>query len=66
MRLAQLIQDFAADDSGSTAMEYSLLGTLIALGCIVAFTTLGNGLTNLFGSNNQGAGAAIEGAANQL
>ena len=39
---------FAQDESGATAIEYGLIAALIAVGIIVAATTLGNGLSNLF------------------
>ncbi len=43
-----IIAQFAKDESGATAIEYGLIAALIAVGIIVAATTLGNGLSNLF------------------
>ena len=57
---------FARDESGATAVEYGLIAALMAVACIIAFTTLGNGLTNLFGSSSSGAGGAMESAASTV
>ena len=40
---------FAKDESGATAIEYGLIAALIAVGIIVAATTLGGQLSALFG-----------------
>ena len=37
-----------ADSRGVTAMEYALIGSLIAVAIIVALTTLGNGISTTF------------------
>ena len=42
------IRRFAADESGATAIEYGLIAALIAVGIIVAATTLGGSLSDLF------------------
>ncbi len=47
------------DESGATAIEYGLIAALIAVGIIVAATTLGNGLSNLF----NGIGGRLDNAA---
>ncbi|WP_108460354.1 Flp family type IVb pilin [Devosia naphthalenivorans] len=39
---------FAQDESGATAIEYGLIAALIAVGIIVAATTLGGSLSGLF------------------
>jgi pilus assembly protein Flp/PilA len=57
---------FGYDESGATAIEYALLGMLVAMGAIVAFGTFGNGLALLFGSSETGAGAHIEDAAGRV
>ena len=44
----QLLARFARDDSGATAIEYGLIAALIAVGIIVAATTLGGSLSDLF------------------
>jgi pilus assembly protein Flp/PilA len=40
---------FVNDESGATAIEYGLIAALIAVGIIVAATTLGGSLSDLFG-----------------
>lgn len=40
---------FVNDESGATAIEYGLIAALIAVGIIVAATTLGTNLSGLFG-----------------
>ncbi len=43
-----IVAQFAKDESGATAIEYGLIAALIAVGIIVAATTLGNSLSGLF------------------
>ena len=43
-----LFARFAQDESGATAIEYGLIAALIAVGIIVAATTLGGSLSDLF------------------
>ncbi len=42
------VAKFIDDESGATAIEYGLIAALIAVGIIVAATTLGGGLSGLF------------------
>lgn len=49
---------FFRDESGSAAIEYALLGALIALGAILALEALGSSLGELFG----GVTAKLDGA----
>lgn len=44
------IARFVNDESGATAIEYGLIAALIAVGIIVAATTLGQSLSGLFES----------------
>lgn len=44
----KLLKNFAADESGATAIEYGLIAALIAVGIIVAATALGGNLSGLF------------------
>jgi pilus assembly protein Flp/PilA len=44
----QLLARFAKDESGATAIEYGLIAALIAVGIIIAATTLGGSLSDLF------------------
>jgi pilus assembly protein Flp/PilA len=39
---------FVADESGATAIEYGLIAALIAVAIILAATTLGGSLSDLF------------------
>ena len=50
---------FAQDESGATAIEYGLIAALIAVGIIVAATTLGGNLSTLF----ENIGTRLEGEA---
>lgn len=65
-RLCFAVSRFGADESGATAIEYGLIASMIAVACIAAFMTLGNGLENLFGSSSTGVGGAMEDAATSL
>ncbi|HVX81267.1 MAG TPA: Flp family type IVb pilin [Devosiaceae bacterium] len=46
--MMKYIAQFAKDESGATAIEYGLIAALIAVGIIVAATTLGSSLSGLF------------------
>lgn len=39
---------FIADESGATAIEYALIGTLISVTIIVSAGAIGNAVNNLF------------------
>ena len=39
--MRELIKRFANDERGATAIEYSLIATVIGVACIGAFTQLG-------------------------
>lgn len=43
-----IITRFVEDESGATAIEYGLIAALIAVGIIVAASTLGGSLSHLF------------------
>ncbi len=64
--LAQIFKRFAADQSGTTAIEYALLGTIIAIALVATFTLLGDNVANMFGSGTDGSTATIERAADAL
>lgn len=64
--LAHIIKRFAADETGATAIEYALLGTLIAVALVASFTLVGDGVTNMFGSGSSGATGSIDSAVNKL
>jgi len=58
--LGSIIASFRADERGATAIEYGLIAGLVAVGLIVAFTTLGGAITGLFNYVVDTAGAAID------
>lgn len=64
--LAQILKRFAADDSGTTAIEYALLGTIIAVALVASFTLVGDGVANMFGGGNEGAVSALDNAVGNL
>ncbi len=43
-----MLKRFVKDESGATAIEYGLIAALIAVGIIVAATTLGENLVATF------------------
>jgi len=47
-RLSAILRDFLESDDGVTAMEYALLGGLIAVVIIVAVSRVGTGTSALF------------------
>jgi len=49
-RLHQLASSFCADESGVTAIEYALIGALIAVVIALAVSTVGSSLNALFTS----------------
>lgn len=61
--LAKILKQFYADECGAVAIEYGLIAGLMAVASIFAFATMSNGLQNLFGATNDGAGNAISSAA---
>lgn len=46
--MKKLLNRFAADQSGATAIEYGLIAGLISVVIIVSITALGTKLTNQF------------------
>ena len=64
--MPSLIEQFAGDEGGATAIEYGLIAALIAVAAIVAMTTLGNGLAGLFAYTSDKANTAWTQAATQL
>ena len=41
---------FAHDEEGASLVEYGLLLSLVAVVCVAAITTLGTGISTMFGS----------------
>jgi pilus assembly protein Flp/PilA len=48
LRLSAMVRRFAADASGTTAMEYALLGVLIAVAIVMAVGQVGDGVKPLY------------------
>lgn len=60
--LGRLLRSFAADDDGTTAIEYGLIAALIAMALIGGMTAFGTGVTDMFGYVRDTAGAAMDNA----
>jgi len=48
------MKDLAADTSGTTAIEYALIGTLISIVIVTAVTAIGTKLSTMFSQINFG------------
>lgn len=48
--MTKFINKFVKDESGATAIEYGLIAALIAVVLVAVMATLGDGLTNAFGT----------------
>ena len=48
--MKKMIKRFLMEEDGVTAIEYGLIAGLIAVVIIVALTTVGSGLNNIFGT----------------
>jgi pilus assembly protein Flp/PilA len=46
--MKSLVKRFVKDESGATAIEYGLIAALIAVGIIVAVTSMGTELSGIF------------------
>ena len=64
--MPRMVAVFLTDDSGATAIEYGLIAAMIAVGAILAFTSLGNGLRTLFDNVDERAGNVITEASGSL
>lgn len=53
------IQQFLKDESGATAIEYALLGTLIGVALLGTFTMLGDNVRIMFSGGTNAAGDVI-------
>lgn len=51
--LRNLWSRFASDNRGSTAIEYGLIATLIAVGALGGMTALGSGVSGSWGATAQ-------------
>ena len=44
------LRTFLTDDSGATAIEYGLIAALVSVAAMGALMTMGNALSNMFGT----------------
>lgn len=51
--LKELSSRFARDTRGTTAIEYGLIATLVAVGCLGGMTALGGGVSGSWGATAQ-------------
>ncbi|MGN6158504.1 MAG: Flp family type IVb pilin [Devosia sp.] len=54
-----LVERFARNESGATAIEYGLIAALMAVACIAAFEVFGSSLQGLFQRVSDTAGNAM-------
>jgi pilus assembly protein Flp/PilA len=50
--MIKTLKTFMKDENGATAIEYGLIAALVAVAIVGALTTLGTGLTGMFGTVN--------------
>jgi len=50
--MTNIAKKFLKDESGATAIEYGLIAALVAVAIVGALTTLGSGLSTMFGKVN--------------
>jgi pilus assembly protein Flp/PilA len=50
--MIKAINKFLKDENGATAIEYGLIAALVAVAIVGALTTLGGGLSTMFGNVN--------------
>lgn len=55
----RIASDFLADERGATAIEYALLGTLIAVALFATISLVGNQIGAIFGSGTGGAASVL-------
>ena len=56
------LRDFAYDEAGATAIEYGLIGALIAIGILIALTAMGGSVTDLYGYVNSRSSEQLDNA----
>jgi pilus assembly protein Flp/PilA len=61
--MARMVKAFITDESGATAIEYALIGTLIAVALVGTVTVFGDALGNLF---NNGATDVLDAQAAKI
>jgi pilus assembly protein Flp/PilA len=60
--MTTLLQRFAADEDGATAIEYGLMAGLIGVAAITAFIIFGDSLKGLFGYVDTRTSSALNAA----
>jgi pilus assembly protein Flp/PilA len=55
-----VLKKFWNDESGATAVEYGLIGSLIAIAIIGGFSALASSISILWGDNNSSIGQAFQ------
>ena len=61
MRFKGLIGGFVRDERGTTAIEYGLIATLVAIGMLVGLQALGGGNSSSWGSTSDKITSAMKG-----
>jgi pilus assembly protein Flp/PilA len=56
-----VLKKFWNDRSGATAIEYGLIGSLIAVAIIGGFSALASAISNLWGDNNSAINQGLNG-----
>jgi pilus assembly protein Flp/PilA len=56
-----VLKKFWNDRSGATAIEYGLIGSLIAVAIIGGFSALASAVSNLWGDNNSAINSGLNG-----
>jgi pilus assembly protein Flp/PilA len=56
-----VLKKFWNDRSGATAIEYGLIGSLIAVAIIGGFSALASAISNLWGDNNSAINNGLNG-----
>jgi pilus assembly protein Flp/PilA len=56
----RVLKRFLIDESGATAIEYGLIGSLIAVAVIGGFSSLADAIEKLWGDNNAAIGNALK------
>ena len=56
-----VLKKFWEDRSGATAIEYGLIGSLIAVAIIGGFSALASAISNLWGDNNSAIQQGLNG-----
>lgn len=63
--LGDIASRFARDVRGTTAIEYGLIATLVAVGALAGMTALGTGVTDSWGNTTQRLVDAMSSAGDQ-